>query len=284
MKTKIIIYFLLILPLISFSQADIKGVICNHEKSPLPYTNVALLKNNGGTSSNEKGEFQINNICIDDTIKITNIAYYPKLIGVSKLINNDTIYLEEQIKQLSEITVINFVKFKNEKDIGFLDYVSNASYSLHPGNQMAVFIENKIKKEGWLKAVSFKVKEKGTCKNSIRVRVLQLDPKDNEPSYDILNADIILNFNDLKRTNHIDISRFKILMPKEGVFVVLEWVGPEIYCDENSYTTISGNSKVASNLVWLNQRDRVWDHKDIPQLRNGNFMTPNISLKIAYKL
>lgn len=271
----------MIFPLISFSQTNLKGIICNHDKSPLPYTNVVLLKKNKGTASNEKGEFQLNNISLDDTVRITNIAYYPKLIRASMLIKNDTIYLEDQIKELAEVTVTNFEIFRNEQDLGFLEYKHNASFELQPGNQIAVFIENKIKREGWIKVVSFRVKDKGTCKNSIRVRLLQTDPRGNEPSYDILDQNIIINFNELKKINHIDLSQFKILMPKEGVFVVLEWVLPDINCDKYSYTTIYGNMAVANNLVWLNFRDKHWSHNQ-PTCPNGNYCTPNVSLKVAY--
>jgi len=278
---KILFYLFLIFPLISFSQTNLKGIICNHDKSPLPYTNVVLLKKNKGTASNEKGEFQLNNISLDDTVRITNIAYYPKLIRASMSIKNDTIYLEDQIKELAEVTVMNFEIFRNEQDLGFLEYKHNASFELQPGNQIAVFIENKIKREGWIKVVSFRVKDKGTCKNSIRVRLLQPDPRGNEPSYDILDQNIIINFNELKKINHIDLSQFKILMPKEGVFVVLEWVSPDINCDKYSYTTIYGNMAVANNLVWLNFRDKHWSHNQ-PTCPNGSYITPNVSLKVAY--
>ena len=79
-----------------------------------------------------------------------------------------------------------------------------------PGSQLAIYIENKLKKQGWIKDISFKVKNRGSCKNSIRVRLLQVDSLENAPSIDLLNENIIVKYNELKKITHIDISNYKI--------------------------------------------------------------------------
>ncbi len=270
------------LPCIAFTQSIIKGFICNTQKSPLPFTNVVSLKKQFGTSTNEKGEFQLNNINNDDTIKITNVAFYPKFLAVKTLEIFDTIFLEDKIKELEEVVVRNFKSFKREENLGFLEFKNNAEFKLIPGSQMALFVENKAKKPGWIKEISFKVKNNGSCKNSIRVRLLQLDSLGIAPSHDLLKENVILSPIELKKITHIDISNYKIIMPLDGVFVVLEWVASNTDCDKNSFTSISANMTIQHNLVWLNFRDKFWGHDNRSRLPNGKFMTPNISIKVAY--
>lgn len=274
--------FIFVLPCGVFSQSLVKGVVCNSKKIVLPYTNIVSIKKYNGTSTNEKGEFQLSNISIDDTLKITNVAFYPKLVAVKTLAKMDTIFLEDNIKELEEVVVRNFGTFKQEQNLGFLEFKNNAEFKLMPGNQMAIFIENKAKRQGWIKDISFKVKKNGACKNSIRVRLLQLDSLGITPSLDLLNENVILNSNELKRITKIDISKYKVLLPSDGVFVVLEWVASDTDCDKNSFTSISANMTVPNNLVWLNFRDKLWGHNNRPRLPNGNYMTPNISIKVAY--
>lgn len=274
--------YIFILPCGVFSQTLVKGVICNSTKIALPFTNVVSIKKYNGTSTNEKGEFQLSNITNDDTLKITNVAFYPKLVAVKTLEKMDTIFLEDNIKELEEVVVRNFGSFKQEQTLGFLEFKNNAEFKLMPGNQMAIFIENKAKRQGWIKDISFKVKKIGSCKNSIRVRLLQLDSLGIAPSLDLLNENVIVNSNELKKTTNIDISNYKILFPSDGVFVVLEWVALDTNCDKNLFTSISANMTVPNNLVWLNFRDKLWGHNNRPRLPNGNYMTPNISIKVAY--
>lgn len=281
MKYTILIFFL-VFPYLIFSQVILKGVICDSKKNALPYTNIVTQKKRIGTSTNEKGEFELINVLADDSIKISNIAFHPKLVSPDFLHFNDTIFLDDNIKDLEEIIVKNFGSFKYEQNLGFIDLGNNAEFKLMPGSQMAVFIANKEKKEGWIKDISFKVKKSGFCKNKIRVRLLKLDSMGINPSIDLLKENVILNANELKRTNHVDISEYKLLLPTEGVFVVLEWVASDINCEKKSFTSITANMAISTNLVWLNFRDKLWSHNNSPRLPNGNYMTPNINIKVAY--
>jgi hypothetical protein len=279
---KLLIILLFTFQGLVFSQTINKGIICNSQKVPLPYTNIVSLKKNIGVSTNEKGEFELNSIYNDDTIKITNIAYYPMLVAVKSLEKIDTIFLLDNIKVLEDVIVQNFGSFKKEQELGFINFPNNASFNLLPGGQLAIFIENLAKRQAWIKELSFKVKKNGSCKNSIRVRLLELDSLGIAPSFDLLNENVIINSSELKKVNHINLTNYKILLPADGVFVVLEWVASETNCDKNVFTSISANMSIPNNLVWLNFRDKLWGHNNRPRLPNGNYMTPNISIKVAY--
>lgn len=277
-----LLFILILTPLFSFSQDSIRCIITNSTGITLPFTNVVSMQKNIGTITNEKGEFQINNINKADSIKISNVAFIPRVLAVKDLTPDQRISLTDSIKKLENIVIINFNKFKNSQIIGYLNYSENGEFQLSPGDQLATFIANSIHRQGWIKGVYFKVKNFGKCKNSIRLRLLSLDTTLSEPGLDILNENITLSTDVLKKTNYLDLSDYKLTLPENGVFVVIEWLYPDSDCDKKSYFSIGANLKIESNLVWLNFRDKSWGHSNRPRLPNGNFMTPNVALKIAY--
>lgn len=281
MSMKLLV-ILLLTPVFTLSQNMIKGVVINSSGVALPYTNIVSIKNNIGTITNEKGEFEIATIANTDSIKISNVAFIPRVLAVKDLHLGEKIILTDSIKKLEDVIIRNFNRFKNLQTIGFLNYPDNGEFKLLPGNQLATFIANNFQREGWIKGVYFKVKDFGKCKNSIRIRLLKVDTTEFKPGTDLLNENIILSTDVLKKTNYIDLSDYKIILPKEGVFIVIEWIYPDNDCDKNSYFSIAANLKTETNLVWLNFRDKYWGHSNRPRLPNGNFMTPNIGIKVAY--
>lgn len=276
------LFYLLFFPLTSIGQLNISAKITDNKGRPLPLTNIVSLKSNNGTITNELGEFELKNLSSKDTIKITNITFMPKLIPVDSLSNGDVIILFESIKNLNEVIVKNFNSYRNLKDLGFYSFSTKGEFLLIPGNQLAIHIANPLTREGWVKKVSFKIKKLGKCKNSMRIRLLEVDSITQFPSLDILSENIIIANNELKKKNIIDLSEYKILMPQNGIFVMIEWLYPDKDCDKNSYTSIVGNLETQTNEVWLNFRDKKWGHSNRPRLPNGNYITPNIGVEVAF--
>jgi hypothetical protein len=274
-----VFFVFLLVPIISFSQVKIRAVVCNSKKEPLPYTNIVSSVTFNGTSTDQNGEFEMENVRINDTIKISNVGYKSKLVSVRVLLNIDTIFLEDNIRALAEVVVRPYKE--REVDLGFSKSPNNASFILRPGSQLASYVENK-QAEGWIKGVYFKIVNKGKCKNSMRVRILKVDPFNLTPSSDILNENVLINADNLKYNNYVDLDKYNIPFPREGVFVVIEWVYTDQVCDKNSYTVVSANMSINNDIVWFNVRDKHWSHGNRPRLPNGNYMTPNVGLKVAY--
>jgi hypothetical protein len=263
-----------------FAQILVKAVICNSKKKPLLYTNVALLNaNNIGTSTDENGAFELKCPGITDSIKVSNIAYRSRFLSVRSVLNKDTIFLTEAIKSLDQV-LIKPQKLK-EKELGYFKLNTKASYALMPGNQIATFIPNK-KNTGWINGVYFKIKSKGACKNSMRVRLMATGAEISAPFVDLLHENVIVNASDLRSNNYIDLSKYAIQIPKEGVFVVLEWLSGSVKCDQNSFVVLSGNTSIDQNLVWFNSHDNKWVRSGFHQTPNGNYMTPNVGIMVAY--
>jgi hypothetical protein len=277
-----LIFFLLLIPICSIGQSSIKGKIKDIRGNPLALTNVVSLKNNNGTITNENGEFQLSNILETDTLKITNIAFIPKLIPVSLIHDNYEIFLVDSIKKLDEVIVKNFRVFRNLLNLGYSSSSTRGEFRFVPGNQLAVYINNPYNKNGWIKSVKFGIKDYGKCQNSMRLRLLEVDRITNFPTIDLLTENVILANKILKKKNTIDLSEYKILMPKNGIYIMIEWLDTESNCDKNSYTSISANLETPTDAVWLNYRDKKWKHTNRPRLPNGNFMTPNFGIDVAF--
>ena len=275
-------FLFLFLSTSGYCQNSIKGKITNTNGVPLPYTNIVSLRNNNGTITDDKGLFELNNLFINDTLKISNIAFVPKLIPIISFLNNGIITLNDSIKKLEEVIVRNFGSFRNNTKLGYFNFSNRGEFQLIPGNQLAIYIANPTNREGWVKSVSFRVKRLGKCKNNLRVRLLEIDTLLSNPTYDILTENIIISNSNLRKNNTINLSDYKIVFPKTGLFVVLEWLQPDDECDKNSYTSIASNLETPTNEVWINYRDRKWGHSNRPRLPNGNYNTPNIGIEIAF--
>ena len=279
---KFLLGFILFLPSILFAQSTIYGVVADSKKQMLPLSNIVLLNKNAGTITDENGGFNLSNALITDSIKISNVAYFPKVVAIKDLKNNDTIFLTENIREIDNVVIRDIQNYKQEFTLGMNGYPNNGSFSLIPGNQIATYIANDQDKEGWVKGVSFKVKDFGKCNNSIRLRLLQLDTITLKPSNDLLDQNILIKSSDLKKSNYIDLSNYKIFMPKEGLFILLEWIYTDKDCGNDSFTSIAANLSLPNNIVFLNFRDNEWKMSNRPRLPNGNYMTPNVALKVDY--
>jgi hypothetical protein len=276
-----LLFLLIVISSTSFSQTSIKAKIKDVRGNALPFTNVVSLKTNYGTITNENGEFEIHNLPPFDTLKITNISFVPKFILISTLHNNEEIILIDSIRKLDDVIVRNFNSYKKISSLGYSSSSNRGEFKLIPGNQIAVYINNSKNKEGWIKNITFGIKDFGKCNNSLRLRLLEADSVSLYPTNDLLLENLIIENSLLKKKNKIDLSSYKILMPPNGIFIMLEWV-IDTNCDKNSYTSIAANLETAANVVWLNYRDKKWGHSNRPRLPNGNFMTPNFGIEVAY--
>ncbi len=277
-----LLLFLIIITNSSFAQISVKGKVKDIRGNALPLTNIVSLKSNNGTITNEYGEFELYNLSLLDTLKITNISFIPRLIPISLLYNNTDIVLIDSIKKLDDVIVKSFSSYKKVLNLGYSSFSNRGEFKLLPGNQIAVYIDNPSNKEGWVKNITFGIKDFGKCKNSLRLRLLEADTITFYPTNDLLLDNIIFDISSLKRKNKIDLSSYKILMPKQGIYIMLEWISPDTNCDKNSYTSITANLENQTNIVWLNYRDKKWGHSNRPRLPNGNFMTPNFGIEVAF--
>jgi hypothetical protein len=102
----------------SFGQ-NIEGIVLNKKNNaPLKNVNVYLKKTDDGTSTNEKGSFEIKVKSIgkkSDSIFFSILGYSTKGITLSELQhNNYVVYLSENIEKLKEVTVRSNAKLNSK--------------------------------------------------------------------------------------------------------------------------------------------------------------------------
>lgn len=279
---KYLLLIVYIFPVLMFAQTRVKGTVLNSAGDPLPLSNVVVINKCSGTITDEKGVFNLENVRTGDSVRISNVGYKSKSIIIQHVLETDTVYLEDNAIQMDEIVIGDLSKYHREQTLGFSNYSDNGSFQLQPGSQLATYIENENGVGGYIKGISFRLKEFGKCRNSIRLRLLHLDTLTSLPASDILRTNILISSDALKKSNYVDLSRFKISLPYEGIVIVLEWLYPDTKCDRNSYTIVSANLSVPKRLVWLNYRDNTWRKSNLPSQTNGNFMTPNVGVRVGY--
>jgi hypothetical protein len=107
MKFQLLIFVLLI-PLLSFSQKEIRGIVKNRNGEPVFAANVYLKSNpQKGTTTNFDGEFVLNNITAKDTLVISFTGYETKEVSLNGIEYNKTlvVVLQDDIQSLETILI-----------------------------------------------------------------------------------------------------------------------------------------------------------------------------------
>jgi len=107
MKFQLLIFVLLI-PLLSFSQKEIRGIVKNRNGEPVFAANVYLKSNpQKGTTTNFDGEFVLNNISAKDTLVISFTGYETKEVSLNGIEYNKTlvVVLQDDIQSLETVLI-----------------------------------------------------------------------------------------------------------------------------------------------------------------------------------
>lgn len=238
---KLLVITILLISNYCFSQ--LKSVIIDSEtKEKIPYVNIWIENENIGTTSNEKGEFELE-------INGTKIILFSALGFETRKISSDSIKNVLELKPL--VTELKEVVIKSKK-------------------QNKKLVVGKFKKSKinhyfacgttpWISARYFKYQEdydKTSFLNKIRVltnsdvndskfniRFYSVS-KNGEPNESIFDENIIGIAKKGKKITEIDISDLNIEFPKEGLFIAIEWLIIESNKHQYSYTMTGSGKKL----------------------------------------
>jgi len=232
-----------ILLISNYCFSQLKSVIIDSEtKEKIPYVNIWIENENIGTTSNEKGEFELE-------INGTKIILFSALGFETRKISSDSIKNVLELKPL--VTELKEVVIKSKK-------------------QNKKLVVGKFKKSKinhyfacgttpWISARYFKYQEdydKTSFLNKIRVltnsdvndskfniRFYSVS-KNGEPNESIFDENIIGIAKKGKKITEIDISDLNIEFPKEGLFIAIEWLIIESNKHQYSYTMTGSGKKL----------------------------------------
>jgi hypothetical protein len=238
---KILAIIILLVSNLCFSQ--LKSIIIDSKtKEKIPYVNIWIENENIGTTSNEKGEFELE---IDSTknILFSAIGFETKKISSDSIKN--ILELRPITTELDEI-IISSKKLTQELIVGkFKKLKINHYYKngIKPWIIARFFnYKEKYDKTPFLKKI--RLLTKSDVKNSkFNIRLYALN-ENGEPKNYIYDKNIIGIAKKGKKITEIDISKLNIEFPENGFFIAIEWLIIEENKHEYKYTMQGSKKKL----------------------------------------
>ena len=210
-------------------QVQIKGVIVDKDtKEPLPFSSIGLKNEQIGALSNEHGIFIVPAPTQNpaDSLVVVALGYARRAVLVKRGVAqaNLTIEVPKRAVELGNVTVKGG-KVKN-LDLGAKsDNPGEGMIQGLPGSQYAFFVKNdKKKKLGNVRTVSFYIGENGFPREPFRVRLYKADGNYNAPNTDLLTENVVVSAPQGGQWYTVDLTPYNIMAPEEGFFVAMEWV------------------------------------------------------------
>ncbi len=222
--------------------AQIKGVVIDSLGMPIPYVNIWVDGENIGTTSQEDGTFTIN--CANNKILVFSaVGFETQKIAVNF---DNKIVLVSKIFELNEV-VIGKLKRTKEIEIGEAKKIRHKFLS---GDKPWIYAKRFPFEESFVETpfikeiIFFSDSEKRDAKIKIRLFVFN----DSIPTDDLLTEDIIVSVKKGMSKNVIDVSKYKLNIPKNGIVVGLEWliIKENEYEYEFSFKELSKSKSVKS--------------------------------------
>ena len=230
----LVLWVLLLLPALTRAQENrITGrVVDAKTKDPVPFASISLREEGTGALTNEYGYFQLAGLekTSQDSLIVMTLGYDRSALFIKRGSTEDLIV--ELNKRFIDLggpdgkgVVVNGTKVKN------LELGSNSNNPGEgmiqglPGSQYAFFVKNeKQKKLGNVRTVSFYIGENGFPREPFRVRIYKADGNYNAPNTDLLTENVVVSASRGGEWYTIDLSTYNIKAPEEGFFVAMEWI------------------------------------------------------------
>lgn len=220
------LWFLFVL--LSFSvSAQIKGVVVDENNKPIPYVNIWVENENSGTTTKEDGAFTINTTEKGQHLILSSLGYETKKITIS---DAKIIVLKPKPITLDEVVI---TKTKNTEEIEIGD--SKKRFYL-PEPQVVPWIFARKFQLGdnneelqYVKQIVFFTKSE-IYNGIFRARVYEVK-NDSIPGEDLITDEIIVATKKGEHKTIVDISKYKLQIPKQGIVVAFE----SLLVDQNEY-------------------------------------------------
>ncbi|MCB2378799.1 carboxypeptidase-like regulatory domain-containing protein [Hymenobacter sp. BT635] len=222
--------FVLLFPALGFAQENkISGRIVDQKtKEPIPFASIGLKEEQSGALTNEYGFFQMPmpEKNAQDSLVVLALGYFRKAILIKKGTNVQDLIIEvpKRVIELSEVKV----QGGKIKDLSLGSKGSTPGEGMIqglPGQQYAFFVKNdKSKKLGNVRSVSFYIGENGFPREPFRVRLYKADGNYNSPNTDILTDNVVVSAPKGGEWYTIDLTQYNVPAPEEGFFVAMEWI------------------------------------------------------------
>ncbi len=298
-----IILIILLSNMASGNPIKILGIIKDSEShKPVSFANVAIVEVKKGTSSDYNGIFELNidSSDLNRNLYISCLNYKDLRIKISELTigKRNEISLEKRIYEVPEIVVsskkekkkeITLNKLKKSKINGRL-----TCYNLPLIHARYFPYDSRLENVNHIKYINIAFKKcRKKKKSKVRIRILSNHSEYNMPDKDILCEDLIVFVK--SGITKIDISKYNITMPRDGVFVSVEW----LIIEENKYDDIYYNHKTrtfyapilganyyqqsSTWIYWAGHWEKYEEKVPLihPKIKAGSYFDAAISLTLS---
>ena len=252
-------------------------------KEPIAFAGLELKIAHKGTISDMQGYFRIE---IDphkptDTLLISSLNFHPLRVPINNLMlpGLHTLYMSERAYDLPAIE-IRGEKQKFER-MGNHKWRASGSFYLDThGQQTALFIPNEAQDSGNLITASFYLSKRGNTDAPFRINIYAPDSVTGKPGNELLPEMVIIKPTSGKGWYKVNLSRYRISMPQNGIFIAIEGIFPGDYdffyddasqssqeendgADDFEGETISYGQQIgytggSTNNTWHYSIDRTW--------------------------
>jgi hypothetical protein len=208
---------LVLLLLISVTvMAQVKGIVVDESRKPIPYVNIWVENENNSTTSEENGEFSIT--CLPNKNLIFSALGYEK--KTVKAADSEKVVLKINMFQLSEIVIAKRFETR-EIEIGKVKNETYQAFENGPRIDAKFFPYNsKYKRTRYIKQVNF-LTDSQLESASFKVHFFMVN-SDGSPGEELLNKDFIVSVKKGVKKTFFDVTDFGLKMPKNGIFVGFE--------------------------------------------------------------
>ena len=262
LMNKFLIFFFLTLSL----SAQIKGVVKDSlSGEPIPYVNIWVENEAIGTTSETDGSFSLE-IKEEKVLVFSALGYETKRVA-SKV---QTVVLKPKVMELKEV-IVEQPKFKKEIEIGNFSKPLgfHISGEIEWSNAKYFKYETIYEQTKFVKKIKFKTRSK-VNNAKFKIRLFSVN-KEGFPENDLLEEDIIVTVKKGKKNNLIDVSKFKLVFPEEGLFVSYEVLKIESNKYEFKYTEFESKKLIKKTYYAPDFECNLADEQNTYHFRNGKW-------------
>ncbi|WP_303312427.1 carboxypeptidase-like regulatory domain-containing protein [Hymenobacter sp. BT730] len=275
MQQRVLTFFtflLVLLPALAFAQNDrIAGRIVDAKtKEPIAFASVNLKEEQTGALSNEYGFFQLPMPQKGqlDSLIIMALGFERKAILVKRGTNMDELIIEVPKRNIVlENVTVTAGKMKALELGSRSNTPGSGMIQGMPGSQYAFWVKNeKGRKLGMIRSVSFYISESGFPREPFRVRIYAPDGNYSSPNTDLLTDNVVVSAPGGGQWYTIDLTSYNIPAPEDGFYVAMEWIvsGDKFYTTNfmDSYTPygqiLRPTFEFKESRTWTYSMGRGW--------------------------
>ncbi|MEQ8909334.1 MAG: carboxypeptidase-like regulatory domain-containing protein [Vicingaceae bacterium] len=251
MLRALISLLLFIISLNAFTQ--IEGVLIDSiTLKPIPYVNIWIEGSPIGTTSDLNGRFNFGGELDHKALVFSAIGYGTKKKQANSISKN--IYLVPKAIGIKEVSVYP----EEEKELTVDKFRRHIifTYSTGTSGSSKMIAKYFPYKEGYSETNFLKslgIHTLSDVKNAIlNVRLLTTDSL-GKPSNELYDKNILVNIKKGNHKTHVDLSKLYLTFPKNGFFVVLEW----LIIPENRFEYKAINSESGKKMTYTSYEPSV---------------------------